>query len=117
MLFGRAFEKALAGYFRREDAASLFFKEWTASRNAELTFSGHDTWDSMLYQGFQLLDRFAQEDRIRIPKPRLNQQIRFSQSIGSNNDFIAYFDAICQLDVTSYLLEWKTTFSNYPEAH
>ena len=60
MLFGRAFEKALAGYFRREDAAGVFFREWTECRNAELTFSGHDTWDSMLYQGFQLLDRFAQ---------------------------------------------------------
>jgi len=115
MLFGRAFEKALAGYFRREDAASVFFQEWTAARNGELTFPGHDTWDSMLYQGFQLLDRFAQEDRIRIPKPRLNQQIKFSQAIDSNNDFVAYVDAIGQLDGTRCLLEWKTTSSRYPE--
>jgi len=43
----------------------------------------------MLYQGFQLLDRFAQEGRIRIARPRRNQQIKFSQAIGSNNDFIA----------------------------
>jgi PD-(D/E)XK nuclease superfamily protein len=69
----------------------------------------------MLYQGFQLLDRFAQENRIRIPRPRRNQQIRFSQTIGSNNEFIAYVDAIGQLDGTDCLLEWKTTSSRYPE--
>src|SRR5437899_5118226 len=115
MLFGRAFEKALAGYFRREDAAAVFFREWTACRNTGLTFSAHDTWDSMLYQGFQLLDRFAQEDRIRILKPRLNQQIKFSQAIGSNNDFVAYVDAIGQLDGMRCLLEWKTNSSRYPE--
>src|SRR5438309_3030789 len=115
MLFGRAFEKALAGYFRREDAAAVFFREWTECRNAELTFSGHDTWNSMLYQGFQLLDRFAQEDRIRITRPRRNQQIKFSQAIGNNNDFVAYVDAIGQLDGTDCLLEWKTTSSRYPE--
>jgi len=115
MLFGRAFEKALASYFRREDAAAVLFREWTECRNTELTFSGHDTWDSMLYQGFQLLDRFAQEDRIRITRPRRNQQIKFSQAIGSSNDFIAYVDAIGQLDGTRCLLEWKTTSSRYPE--
>ena len=27
MLFGSAFERALAGYFRREDAAALFFQD------------------------------------------------------------------------------------------
>src|SRR5438045_4797060 len=69
----------------------------------------------MLYQGFQLLDRFAQENRIRITRPRRNQQIKFSQDIGSNNDFIAYVDAIGQLDGTECLIEWKTTSSRYPE--
>src|SRR5438045_6822410 len=69
----------------------------------------------MLYQGFQLLDRFAQENRIRIPRPRRNQQIKFTHAIGSNNDFIAYVDAIGQADGTDCLLEWKTTSSRYPE--
>src|SRR6266478_2035109 len=69
----------------------------------------------MHYQGFQLLDRFAQEARISIPRPRRNQQIRFSPAIGSNNDFVAYVDAIGQLDGTRRLLEWKTTSSRYPE--
>src|SRR5256886_1370444 len=94
---------------------AVFFREWTECRNTELSFSGHDTWDSMLYQGFQLLDRFAQENRIRIPKPRRNQQIKFSQAIGSSDDFVAYVDAVGQLDGTRCLLEWKTTSSRYPD--
>src|SRR5438477_127559 len=64
MLFGRSFEKALAAYFRREDAAAVLFEEWSAYREGGLEYSGHDTWDSMLQKGFQLLDRFAQDQRI-----------------------------------------------------
>ena len=30
MLFGRAFEQALAAFFRREDPATTFFREWSA---------------------------------------------------------------------------------------
>jgi len=115
MLFGRAFEKALAAYFRREDAAAAFFTEWSAYCDNELVYSGNDTWDRMLQEGFQLLDRFAQDDRVRVPRPRRNQQIKFSQPIARGNEFVAYIDAIGKLDGTSCLLEWKTTSARYPE--
>src|SRR5256885_2720735 len=52
MLFGRSFEKALAAYFRQEDAASTFFNEWSAHRDSGLDYSGNDSWDRMLQQGF-----------------------------------------------------------------
>src|SRR5437660_9263669 len=77
MLFGRAFEKALAAYFLREDAAGTLFREWAAYQNSDLQYSHHDTWDRMLEQGIQLLDRFAQDDRVRIRQPRRNLQIKF----------------------------------------
>ena len=32
MLFGRAFETALAAFFRREDSAAVLFREWSAHR-------------------------------------------------------------------------------------
>ena len=70
----------------------------------------------MLQQGVQLLDRFAQEDRIRIRQPRRNLQIKFTKSVSPTNDFVAYVDAIGMLDGTKCLLEWKTTSSRYPEA-
>jgi len=115
MLFGRAFESALGAYFRREDAAAALFREWSAYQPASLTYSNGVTWDRMLQQGVQLLDRFAQEDRIRIRQPRRDLQIKFTKSVSPTNDFVAYIDAIGLLDGSKCLLEWKTTSSRYPE--
>jgi hypothetical protein len=69
----------------------------------------------MLQQGIQLLDRFCQDDRIRIRQPRRNVQIKFTRRVSENNDFVAYVDAIGKLNGTRCLLEWKTTSSRYPE--
>ena len=117
MLFGRAFEQALGAYFRREDASAVLFREWAAHRESRLEYSHRDTWDRMLQQGIQLLDRFAQEDRVRIRQPQRNLQVKFTRPISSSpgNNFVAYVDAIGQLDGTRCLLEWKTTSSRYPD--
>ena len=65
--------------------------------------------------GVQLLDRFAQDNRIRIRQPRRNLQVKFSKPLAGQNDFVAYVDAVGELDGTHCLLEWKTTASRYPE--
>jgi PD-(D/E)XK nuclease superfamily len=69
----------------------------------------------MLQQGIQLLERFAQDDRVRVRQPRKNLQIKFTRLVSKGNDFVAYIDAIGHLDGTRCLLEWKTTSSRYPE--
>ena len=115
MLFGRAFEQALAAYFLRDDPAAVLFREWSACQNLGLHFTHGDTWDRMLQQGIQLLDRFCQDDRIRIRQPRRNLQIKFVRPVLDKNEFVAYVDAIGKLDGTGSLLEWKTTSSRYPE--
>ena len=115
MLFGRAFERALAAYFLREDAVAALFREWSTCQNQGLHYSNGDTWDRMLQHGIQLLGRFCQEDRIRIRQPRRNLQIKFTRQISRKNDFVAYIDAIGKLEGTRCLLEWKTTSSRYPE--
>jgi hypothetical protein len=115
MLFGRAFERALGAYFLREDIAAVLFREWAACQNQGLQYSKGDTWDRMLQQGIQLLDRFCQDDRIRIRQPRRNLQIKFTRAVSQNNDFVAYIDAIGRLDGMRCLLEWKTTSSRYSE--
>src|SRR5579864_2224296 len=115
MLFGRAFEKALGAYFLRQDPAVELFREWAAHQNSGLEYSNSDTWDRMLQQGIQLLDRFAQDDRVRIRQPRRNLQIKFTRPVSGKNDFVAYVDAIGKLDERWCLLEWKTTSSRYPE--
>src|SRR5208282_2330264 len=75
LLFGRCFEKALAAFFSREDAAAALFQEWGIYRDAQLEYSRGDDWDHMARQGVQLIERLAQDDRIRIRQPRLNMQV------------------------------------------
>src|SRR5215467_12253714 len=115
MLFGRAFEQALAAYFLREDPSVAFYKEWSTYQNQPLHYSERDSWDHMLQQAIQLLERFSQEDRVRVRQPRRNLQIKFVRPLGSNNEFVAYVDAIGKLDDTSCLLEWKTAACRYPD--
>jgi hypothetical protein len=115
MLFGRAFEQALGAYFRHEDAAVTLYREWVQYKDQPLHYSERDNWDQMLQQGIQLLERFCQEDRIRIRQPRRNLQIKFVRPLSGGNEFVAYVDAIGRLDERACLLEWKTTSSRYPE--
>jgi hypothetical protein len=115
MLFGRAFEKAVASYFRREDSTHALFREWAAVKNAGLEFPQGTTWDDMLQQGVKLLERFAQDDRVQIPRPRRNLQIKFTRPIGKTNEFVAYIDAIGQLDGVRSVIDWKTSAARYPE--
>jgi len=129
MLFGRAFEQALVAFFRREDAAVVLYQEWAAHQSSRLEYPSGSSWDRMLQQGLQLLDRFAQDDRVRVRQPRKSMQVKFTRPLphwngngnrngngsGHANEFVAYIDAIGLLDGTRCLLEWKTTSSRYPE--
>jgi hypothetical protein len=115
MLFGRAFEQALSAYFLREDPAAALFREWAMHRDTPFEYSNGTTWDHMLQQGIQLLERFVQDDRIRIIQPRKNLQIQFTQPLSNDNAFVAYIDAIGHLDGQRCLLEWKTTSCRYSE--
>ena len=115
MLFGRAFERALAAYFQREDATAVLYQEWAVHRDSDLHYSERDSWDRMLQSGVQLLERFAQDNRIRVRQPRRNLQIRFTKPLAGQNDFLAFVDAIGELDGIRCLLEWKTTSSRYSD--
>jgi len=115
MLFGRAFEQALSAYFRREDPVAVLFQEWAAHRDTRLEYSNGSTWDGMFQQGIQLLERFAQDDRICIRQPQKNLQVPFTRSLSDGRQFVAYVDAIGHLDGSRRLLEWKTTSCRYPE--
>ena len=93
----------------------MLYREWATHRESGLHYSERDSWDRMLQSGVQLLDRFAQDDRVRIRQPRRNLQVKFTKPLAGQNDFVAYVDAIGELDGTRCLLEWKTTASRYPE--
>jgi len=114
MLFGRAFEQALAALFRREDAAAMLFEQWASCKDLALVYSNRDTWNSMLQQGVQLLERFTQDGRVKIRRPRNHQQIQFTHRLSAGNSFVGFVDAIGELDGTDCVLEWKTSSARYP---
>jgi hypothetical protein len=115
LLFGRCFEKALAAFFAGEDSSAALFKEWGTYQQAQVEYSKGDSWERMFRQGVQLLERLAQENRIRISQPHRNMQVKLTRSLSESNDFVAYLDAVGTLDGKPSLLEWKTTTARYPE--
>jgi hypothetical protein len=63
-----------------------------------------------------LLERFAQDNRIRIPHPDHDLQVKVLRDLPNANQFVAYVDAIGDLDGGRCLMDWKTTSSRYAEA-
>jgi len=115
MVFGRCFETALTAYFCGQDCTAVWFKEWGAYRDAEFEYGKGATWDKLLHQGVHLLHIFAQDDRIRVKLPLKNLQLKITRSLPSGDEFLAYIDAIGELDRQCYLIDWKTTSSRYAE--
>jgi hypothetical protein len=115
MLFGRAFEQALAALFRHEDPAVVLYEQWSAYKHLELHYSPRDTWDSMLQQGVQLLERFVQDGRVKIDRPKTHQQMQFTRALTSGSGFVSFVDAIGEVDGTTCVVEWKTSSARYPE--
>ncbi|MDA2912750.1 PD-(D/E)XK nuclease family protein [Acidobacteriia bacterium AH_259_A11_L15] len=115
LLFGRVFEQALSAYFFRQDPTEVLFREWFALQDTQLEYANGDSWEKMYRQGIVLLERFAQDNRVRVLRLRRNLQIKLSRPLGNGNEFRAYVDAIGLLDGTRSVIEWKTTTSRYPE--
>jgi hypothetical protein len=115
MGFGRCFERALAAYFSREDSSAALFKEWGAFRDTPFEYKKGESWDRLVHQGVHLLEMFAREDRVQIPHPEQELQVKMIRSLPDGNEFVAYIDALGSLDGTKCLIDWKTTTSRYPE--
>jgi hypothetical protein len=115
MQFGKCFEKAIAGYFLDEDCTGVFFAEWSQYRDAALTYARDESWDKLYRQGIQLLERFAQDDRVKIAAPRDNLQREVVRQLACGNEFVSYVDAIGNLDGVTTIIDWKTTSRRYLE--
>ena len=62
-----------------------------------------------MHQGIHLLERFAQDDRIRIDDPQNNLQIKILHPLSGGSEFLAYVDAIGEIDGIRCVIDWKTT--------
>jgi hypothetical protein len=116
MAFGRCFENALGAYFREEDCSAALFKEWAVYRDAPFEYKKGETWDRLVHQGVHLLQKFAQDDRVLVRNPRKDLQIKFLRMMTEDSEFVAYLDAIGEIDGVRCLIDWKTTTSRYPES-
>jgi hypothetical protein len=112
--FGRCFEKAVAAYFLREDCKEVFLREWTAFKEAPLEFTRGERWETVLQQGFVLLDRLAQDDRVVIRRPKRHLQVRVSKQLSGCRQFVAYIDAVGWVDGTRAIIDWKTSTCRFP---
>jgi hypothetical protein len=70
---------------------------------------------SSLHQGVHLLQMFARDDRIRIPHPEKDLQLKMLRALPNGSEFVAYIDAVGELDGQRFLIDWKTTASCYLE--
>jgi hypothetical protein len=115
MIFGRCFEKALAALFRQEDPGATLFQEWSVFRDASLEYKRGESWDRLFHQGVHLLERFVQGNRVRIRAPQHDLQVKMIRNLPGGHEFVAYLDAIGELDGQRCVIDWKTTTSRYPE--
>jgi PD-(D/E)XK nuclease superfamily len=53
--------------------------------------------------------------RVLIHDPGKNLQIKILRSLPGGAEFVAYMDAIGEIDGTRCLIDWKTTTSRYPD--
>jgi hypothetical protein len=113
MVFGRCFEKALGAYFCQEDSAAMLFKEWEAYRDASFEYRKVESWDRLFHQGVHLLETFARDNRIRIHSPKKNLQIKIHRTLPGGSEFVAYLDALGEVDDQHSVIDWKTTTSRY----
>src|SRR5260370_12161553 len=90
MAFGRCFENALGAYFREEDCGAVLLKAWEAYREAPFEFKKGETWDRFVHQGIHLLQRFAQDSRVRIHNPRKDLPNKFLQMLAGRSEFLAF---------------------------
>jgi len=115
MVFGRCFENALAALFRQEDCAAALFQEWGAFRDASFEYKKGESWDRLVHQGVHLLETFARDDRVHIQNPQTDLQAKRVRTLAGGNDFVAYIDAIGELDGKRCIIDWKTSSSRYSE--
>jgi PD-(D/E)XK nuclease superfamily len=91
------------------------FTEWGAYRDAMLEYKRGETWDRLVHQGIHLLERFAQDDRIRIEDPQNNLQVKILRPLQGGGQFLAYVDAIGEIDRVRCIIDWKTTAARYSD--
>jgi hypothetical protein len=115
MLFGRRFEQALAALFRHEHPAPALFEQWTSLRTWSWFIRVATPGTTCSGKAFSCSSASPRMGASRFFQPRNHQQIRFTRTLRSGDSFVAFVDAVGELDSTACVLEWKTSSARCPE--
>src|SRR5215472_4661513 len=113
LLFGRAFETAVGAYFRGDNAEAVLYRGWKIVGQQLPQFPSGQSWDRMLHEGRVLLQRFAQDNRVRIADPTQQLQVKVERQLSCSDQFVAHLDAVGELDGNICIIDWKTSGSAY----
>jgi hypothetical protein len=113
LAFGRVFEQALTAHFHGKYATEWFLQLWGQYREANLQYGIGESWEKLADEGQQLLEQFLTENRVQIASPE-DLQVKYQRRIGPRDDFVAYLDAVGELDGVRCIIDWKTSGACYP---
>ena len=115
MAFGRCFERALAAYFSGQDCRLSYSRNGELSGILRLNTRRENPGIGCVHQGVHLLETIRSGRSRQIHRPEQDLQVKMTRSLPGGNEFVAYLDAVGELDGTKCLIDWKTTTSRYPE--
>ena len=114
MLFGRAFEQGLAAYFRREDPAVTFYREWEPTRSSRYIIQDAIAGMACCSKASSYLSVFARKIGFAFASSgRINRLSSCAHSRVATNSSRTWTRG--NLDNRGCLLEWKTSSCRYPE--
>jgi PD-(D/E)XK nuclease superfamily len=115
LVFGRVFQMAVESQFLVDDSVRFFAQHWAEVKDLKLEYPNGDSWEKMLDQGQQLLERFREDQRVQIEDGRTDFQVKIRRPLPlSQRHFLAYIDALGWVDGVFCLIEWKTSTQAYP---
>ena len=81
-------------YFQGNDCTATLFEEWGAFLETPFEYKKGESLDRVIHQGVHLLQKFVQDDRVRIHHPESDLQVKLARDLPGNNEFVAYIDAL-----------------------
>jgi hypothetical protein len=116
LVFGRVFQMAVESQYLVADSVRFFTERWQQVKDLPLEYGNGDSWEKMLEQGQELLEKFREYPRVLIDDGQSAFQVKYRQQLPlSQKDFLAYIDAFGYVDGIYCLIEWKTSTQCYPE--
>ncbi|MBN1516379.1 PD-(D/E)XK nuclease family protein [Candidatus Sumerlaeota bacterium] len=117
LVFGQFIHQALANLFLHgADPAKHFIELWEQIQDAELKYSGRDSWDSLKTKGEKLMSKFIDEELTHIEKVEAVEQPFELIITNLEASLIGVIDLVATVDGKRTVIDFKTSASAYAES-